>query len=228
MERYQKVRSHKMLKKKSKNKQTTGHNVDRLGKLHSTAGMRQREKVEAAHQLEASLQSNRIPAMWNHPFYLNIYEDIMAMAPPPVVGPSTNDLRAIDPDEMRVLLESRLEEARASTKAFQAAEAARLLKLPQETCVGGDALTAWDCLATGREGGKVVESFAQELLRIGSAAPEHPGATSDTSGTAGADAPVPSVLLSSASDVVGSMFSNALVASSSDDESGALLSQGTP
>jgi pentatricopeptide repeat protein len=65
--------------------------------------------------------------MWNHPFYLDLYQSIMEPTPPPEIEGSLQSLRAINPDVRYMeLLEAATEASRAAS-ALGGAEAAALL-----------------------------------------------------------------------------------------------------
>ena len=64
--------------------------------------------------------------MWNHPFYLSLYEEIMAPAPAPEVeGACVKQLKLVDPDAWR----ERLEVAADRADAHAASERRRRLAL---------------------------------------------------------------------------------------------------
>ena len=86
--------------------QNEGRRQDQHKKQHSVPGKRRLEHVRDAYALEATLASNRVPAMWDHPFYTDLYEQIVALDE----SSSIVDNRALskeDPDVLRAELESR-------------------------------------------------------------------------------------------------------------------------
>ena len=110
--------------------------TDHLGKRHGVPGKRIMERVRDAHDLEASLASNRIPAMWDHPFFTELYEDIVALDRPPDVGDPT--LLEANPDQLRGELESRYRTWRARELSAGAPSTRRTLGVeegPANPCV---------------------------------------------------------------------------------------------
>lgn len=70
----------------------------------------------------------RIPAMWNHPFYLDLYQQIMEPNAPPEVEGSQESLRAIDPDDLYLeLLDAASEASRADAPALGDDDAVKLI-----------------------------------------------------------------------------------------------------
>jgi hypothetical protein len=49
--------------------------------------------------------------MWNDPYYNDLYEEIVALDPPPEVEGSLQDLLSVDPDGLLLELEERTEKA---------------------------------------------------------------------------------------------------------------------
>eukprot|EP00613_Pedinella_sp_CCMP2098_P079483 CAMPEP_0171935966 /NCGR_PEP_ID=MMETSP0993-20121228/33420_1 /TAXON_ID=483369 /ORGANISM="non described non described, Strain CCMP2098" /LENGTH=1070 /DNA_ID=CAMNT_0012577017 /DNA_START=109 /DNA_END=3317 /DNA_ORIENTATION=- len=103
----QKRRQNLSLRKKKK----VDPKLDRKGKLHSEPGMRIKARNEEAHLLEASLRSDRHPAMWNDPFYTSLYEELMAPTEHPQFEGGLHNYKLLGcPDELRAQLEAQASE----------------------------------------------------------------------------------------------------------------------
>lgn len=114
--------------------------IDHLGKRHGVPGKRIMQVVRDAHDLEASLASNRLPAMWDHPFFTELYEDIVALDSAEVVGDPS--LLEANPDLLRAELESRAAACRSH------AALARGQAAPESTASSTDARLTPKDLAT--------------------------------------------------------------------------------
>ena len=86
--------------------------ADRLGKVHGVAGMRIKEKIQESHRFEAALASDRMPAMWNHPYYLQMYEDIVSPEGGVVVEGGRKARLGANPDTLLDQLRSRADAAK--------------------------------------------------------------------------------------------------------------------
>lgn len=78
--------------------------ADRLGKVHSEPGMRLAAKIESSHLLEAAFEGDRLPAMWNHQAYVDMYNELTAL---PEVDNGPVDLLSCNPDILLQDLRSR-------------------------------------------------------------------------------------------------------------------------
>ena len=86
--------------------QNKGRRQDQHKKQHSVPGKRRLEQVRDAYAFEAVLASNRVPAMWDHPFYTDLYEQIVALEESSSIVDNPALLKE-DPDVLRAELESR-------------------------------------------------------------------------------------------------------------------------
>jgi len=93
-----KLRAAKQARKKAKRALPPG--ADRKGKMHGIPGRRLKEEISTRKEVEAMLQSNRVPAMFNHPAFLELFQDIMAPSPEQLTG-ATETRRGIpDPEAL--------------------------------------------------------------------------------------------------------------------------------